>query len=67
MDIASLVSSLLASQASNLQTQIDATILKSNADSERSTVLTLLGVAQQSQSSQVNVGAGIGGKLDTSA
>jgi hypothetical protein len=67
MDITSLVSGLLAAQAGSVQTQIDATILKSNADSEKSTVLTLLGAAQQGTSSLANVGAGIGGNLDISA
>ena len=64
MDIASLVSGLLAAQAGNVQTQIAATILKSNADSEKSTVLTLLGV---SQNSPANLGPGVGGNLDVSA
>jgi hypothetical protein len=63
MDITSLVSGLLAAQAGNVQTQIAATILKSNADSEKSTVLTLLGA---SQNSPANLGAGIGGNLDVS-
>jgi hypothetical protein len=65
MDTLSIVSSLLASQAGNTQSQIAATILKSNADTERSTVLTLLGAAQQS--SQANLAAGVGGNLDIAA
>jgi hypothetical protein len=64
MDITSLVSGLLAAQAGNVQTQIAATILKSNADSEKSTVLTLLGVGQNSPA---NLGPGVGGNLDVSA
>jgi len=64
MDITSLVSGLLAAQAGNVQTLIAATILKSNADSEKSTVLTLLGAGQNSPA---NLGAGIGGNLDISA
>ena len=48
MDMMSMVSGLLAAQAGNVQTQVAATILKSNADAEKSTVLTLLGAAQQS-------------------
>jgi hypothetical protein len=67
MDITSLVSGLLAAQSGNVQTQIAATILKSNADSEKSTVLTLLGAAQQGTSSPANLGPGIGGNLDVSA
>jgi endonuclease/exonuclease/phosphatase (EEP) superfamily protein YafD len=65
MDTISLVSSLLGVQAGNAQTQIAATILKSNADAEKSTVLTLLGAAQQN--SLANVGAGIGANVDISA
>jgi hypothetical protein len=65
MDMMSMVSSLLAAQAGNVQTQIAATILKSNADAEKSTVLTLLGAAEQN--SLANVAAGIGASLDISA
>ena len=43
MDIMSMVTSMLAAQAGNTQTQVAATILKSNADAEKSAVLTLLG------------------------
>ncbi len=64
MDMA-LVSSILAMQAGNTQSQIGATIMKSNADTEKSTVLTLLGAAQQS--SQANLAAGVGGNLDIAA
>jgi hypothetical protein len=67
MDTISIVSSLLAAQAGNLQTQVAATLLKSNADAEKSAVLTLLGAAQQSAPSLANVGAGIGGNLNVSA
>jgi hypothetical protein len=65
MDLMSMVSSLLAAQAGNVQTQVAATILKSNADAEKSAVLTLLGASQQS--SLANVGAGIGGNLNVTA
>jgi hypothetical protein len=67
MDTISMVSSLLAAQAGNLQTQVAATIIKSNADAEKSAVLTLLGAAQQSASSLANVGPGIGGNLNITA
>jgi hypothetical protein len=66
MSIACSTCGPVAAQAGYLQTQIDATILKSNADAEKSTVLTLLGAAQQS-TSLANVGAGIGGNLNVSA
>jgi len=66
MDMMSMVSSLLAAQAGNTQTQVATAILKSNADSEKSAVLTLLGAAQQNQS-LANVGAGIGGNLNIAA
>jgi hypothetical protein len=64
MDMMSMVSSLLAAQAGSTQMQVAATIMKSNADAEKSAVLTLLGAAQQSAPSLANVGAGIGGNLD---
>ncbi len=63
MDMMSMVSSLLAMT----QSQIAATIMKSNADAEKSTVLTLLGAGGQGVSSLANVGAGVGGNLDISA
>lgn len=63
----SVVSGLLAAQAGKVQMQVAATILKSNADAEKSTVLTLLGAAQQNMSSLANVGAGIGGNLNITA
>ena len=64
MDMA-LVGSVLAMQAGNTQAQIGAAIMKSNADMEKSSVLTLLGAAQQS--SQANLAAGVGGNLDIAA
>ena len=67
MDIMSLVSGLLAAQAGKVQMQVAAAILKSNADSEKSAVMTLLGAAQQSMSSLANVGAGIGGNVNITA
>ena len=47
--------------------QVAAAIMKSNADAEKSAVLTLLGAAQQSTSSLANLGAGMGGNLDVTA
>jgi hypothetical protein len=67
MDMMSMVTSLLAAQAGKTQMQVAATILKSNADSEKSAVLTLLGAGQQSTSSLANVGPGVGGNLDVTA
>ena len=64
MDMMSMVTSLLAMKAAGTQSQIAATIMKSNADSEKSTVLTLLGAGGPSLA---NVGAGVGGNLDISA
>jgi hypothetical protein len=65
MDVMSMVSGILAMQAGNTQSQIAATMIKSNADSDKSAVLTLLGAAQQS--SQANLAAGVGGNLDVTA
>jgi hypothetical protein len=67
MDMMSMVSSILTAQAGNVQTQVAATIMKSNADAEKSAVQTLLGSAQQNMSSLANVGAGIGGNLNMTA
>jgi hypothetical protein len=64
MDMMSMVSGILAAQAGNTQMQVAATLMKSNADSEKSAVLTLLGAAQQSLA---NVGAGIGGNVNVTA
>jgi hypothetical protein len=64
MDMMSMVSGLLAAQAGNTQMQVAATLLKSNADAEKSAVMTLLGAGQNSPA---NLGAGIGGNLDISA
>ena len=60
----SLVVAVLASQAGAIQQQLANSVLKSNLDTEKSTVLTLLGVGQNSPA---NLGAGIGGNLDVSA
>ena len=65
MDITSMASGILAMQAGSLQSQIGATIMASNAASEKSTIMTLLGTGQQS--SQANLGAGVGGNMDVSA
>ena len=58
----SLVSAALAAQAGSTQMQIAATLMKKNADAEKSAVLTLLG----EQSPQANLAAGVGGNLDIS-
>jgi hypothetical protein len=63
MDIMSMVSGMLAAQAGNTQMQVTATIMKSNADAEKSAAMTLLGAG----SPQANLGAGVGGNLDISA
>jgi hypothetical protein len=63
----SLVMAALGAQTGALQMKVAATIMKSNLDSEKSSVLTLLGVGGQSASSLANVAAGIGGNLDVSA
>ena len=67
MDMMAMVTGLLAAQAGKVQMQVAATIMKSNADAEKSAVMTLLGAAQQNMSSLANLGAGIGGNLDISA
>lgn len=62
MDIMAMVSSILAMQAANTQTQVATSLLKSNADAEKSAVQTLLGTP-----STANLGSGVGGSLDISA
>jgi hypothetical protein len=64
MDMMAMVSSLLAAQAGNTQMQVAASIMKSNADAEKSAVLTLLGAGTPSLS---NVGPGVGGNLNVTA
>jgi hypothetical protein len=63
----SLVMAALGAQTGAVQMQVAATILKSNIDAEKSSVLTLLNAGQQGASSLANVAAGIGGNLDISA
>lgn len=63
MDMMSMVTSLLAMQAGNVQMQVAATIMKSNADAEKSAVMTLLA----GQASPADPGPGVGGNLDISA
>jgi len=65
MDVASLAASLTAMQAGSTQQQIATSVLKSNLDAEKSSVLTLLGGG--SPPSLANVGSGIGGNLNISA
>ena len=62
MDMMAMVSSILAMQAGNTQTQVATSLLKSDADAEKSAVQTLLGTP-----STANLGAGVGGSLDISA
>ena len=64
MDTASIASSLLSAQAGNTQLQVQAAIIKSNADAEKFAVQTLLG---GQASSTANLGPGVGGNLDITA
>jgi hypothetical protein len=65
MDMMAMVTSMLAMQAGNTQTQVATTIMASNNAAEKSDMQTLLGTP--SGSSQANLGAGVGGNLDISA
>ncbi len=56
----------MAQQAGALQQQVATATLKSNLDSQKSSVLTLLGGAQQTLS-LANVGPGVGGNLNIAA
>ncbi|QPF91228.1 hypothetical protein [Bradyrhizobium commune] len=64
MDMMAMVSTMLASQQGALQSNVAATLIKQNADAEKSAVLTLLGAGQPSLA---NVGAGVGGNLNITA
>ncbi len=65
MDIMSMISSVLAAQAGNMQVQVATSLLRSNIDAEKSAMQALLGAS--TGSSQANLGPGIGGNLDISA
>ena len=60
----SLVADIMSQQQGALQSQVATSVLKQNLNQQKSTVLTLLGGAQQSLA---NVGPGIGGSLNISA
>jgi hypothetical protein len=62
----SLVASILSAQAGAVQQQVATATLKSNLDSQKSAVETLLGAAQQTLS-LTNVGPGVGGSLNIAA
>ncbi|MBA2401859.1 MAG: hypothetical protein H0V72_24805 [Bradyrhizobium sp.] len=62
MDMMAMVSSMLAMQAGGLQSQIQTSIIKSNADAEKFAVQTLLG-----QPSTANLGTGVGSNLNVTA
>lgn len=62
----SLVSAIMAAQSGAIQQQIGTAMLKQNLDMQKSSVLTLLGSAQQSLS-LANVGPGVGGNVNISA
>jgi hypothetical protein len=65
MDMMAMVSSMLAMKAAGTQSQIAASMMKSNADAEKFAVQTLLG--GQAAPSTANLGAGVGGNLDITA
>ncbi|HSY55006.1 MAG TPA: YjfB family protein [Bradyrhizobium sp.] len=65
MDVAALALSILSAQAGNTQQQVATSVLKSNIDSEKNSVLTLLGAG--TPPSLANVGAGIGGNINATA
>jgi hypothetical protein len=63
----SLIGALIGAQTGSVQTQVAATIMKSNMDAEKATVATLLGSAQESMNSLANVASGVGGNVNISA
>jgi putative motility protein YjfB-like len=65
MDI-SLVLAVLANQTAAIQSQVGASLLKSNLDAQKSAVETLLGSAQRTLSLG-NIRPGVGGNLNIAA
>jgi Putative motility protein len=59
MDMMSMVSGILAMQAGSLQSQVQTSIIKSNADAEKFAVQTLLGAP-----STANLAPGVGGNIN---
>ena len=57
-----MVSGFMAAQAGSVQSQMAATMLKSNLDAQKSAVLTILGVGQPSLAN-----VGVGGNLNVTA
>ncbi len=66
MDI-SLITAATGTKAGAAQVQIAATLLKNNADAERSTVLTLLNAGSQTANPLANVVSGVGESVDVKA
>jgi hypothetical protein len=62
MDMMAMVTSMLAMQAGGTQSQIQASIIKSNADAEKFAVQTLLGIP-----STANLAPGVGNNLNVTA
>ena len=62
MDMMAMVSSMLAMKAGGTQSQIQASIIKSNADAEKFAVKTLLGIP-----STANLASGVGGNVNVTA
>jgi len=62
----SLVAAIMMQKAGAVQQQVATTTLKQNLDAQKSTVLTLLGGAQQTLS-LANAGDGVGGNLNIAA
>jgi len=62
MDVMTMVSSMLAMQAGGVQSQIQTSIIKQNADAEKFAVQTLLGTP-----STANLSPGVGGNLNITA
>lgn len=60
-----LVMAAMMMQAAKTQSQIGTAVLKSNMDSQKDAVLTILG--SPSAPSTANLGAGIGGSLNITA
>ncbi len=62
-----VITAATGTKAGAAQVQIAATLLKNNAEAERSAVQALLGGAQQTLNLLANVASGVGSKVDVTA
>ncbi len=67
MDMVSLASAILGAQTGEMQIAVAARLARMGNPDSGSSIVQLLGAADQSANSLANVAAGLGGNLDISA